>query len=280
MINIKHNNSRKSDTGFIYVASRNRLYYELGLISCQTLRDYHPDAHVTLFTHEKFLDKRSEIFDTVITNIPIHMRAKMWCMARTPYERTLYNDCDSMIQHKDVRKIHDFLDQDDGYDMFFGNNLVYTVGNLKWAYIDKAGKISVDYHGSLCGYRKTDLTLDFHQTWFDKYLEQIRTPWPYSKDHYKEWQQFDMFTLWRLSCKRFPEFERFNKLRILTIPRRFNTTGQDLPEDKGSRPVIIQVDRGTWRKMPDVWPIVEKGMNDENHKVEQSSAKDPVIRYN
>lgn len=275
-MNIEFSN-RKSDTGFIYVASCSKLYYELALISCETLREYYPDADVTLFTHKNFLDDRCKIFDTVITDIPIHARAKMWCMARTPYEKTLYNDCDSIIRHKDIKKIHDFLDD---CDMFFGSQLYYTVVNYKWAYVDKKRTREAIYHGSLCGYHKTKDNIEFMQTWFDEYVKQVSTPWPYEKNHFQEWQQFDMFTLWRMTSGDFSEFDRFKNLNIKIIPRRFNNTGQDLPEDCNGPPVITQIDKISWSQMPYVWGKIQKEINNDTHKVKQRKASDPFIEYN
>lgn len=277
-MNTHYDNGRQSDDGFIYVASRDRIYYELGLLSCQSLKDFYPDSHVTLFTHQNFVDDRAKIFDRVITNIPIHYRTKMWCMARTPYKRTIYNDCDSIIQHRDIKKMHGFLDD---CDMFFGTCLWYTVGNLKWAHIDKAKRFEPLYHGSMCGYHSTPLLLDFMQTWFDKYLEQRKGEWAFEDFAYKEWQQFDMFTLWRMTCKRYPEeFGRFDNLNIKLLPRRYNTTGQDLPQDLGGKPVITQVDKGTWRKIPSAWSIIEKGIKDEKHQVSKSSPASSTFEFN
>lgn len=265
------------EKGFIYVASRDRMYYELALISCQSLKDFCPEMNVTLFTHEKFLDNRSDIFDGIITEIPIHYRAKMWCMARTPYQKTVYNDCDSIIRHKDVRKIFDFMED---CDMFFGSQLLHTVSNYKWAYIDKNRTIQPKLHGSMCGYHKTDLNIDFMQTWFDTYVEQITTPWKYDKHHYPEWKLFDMFTLWRMTSGKFKEFDRFKELNITVLPRRFNNSGQDLPTDYEGTPVITQIDKGTWETMSNIWPTIKKGSKDPAHMVVQQKINDPIIKYN
>lgn len=270
-------NDGVSDAGFVYVASNDRLYYELALISCQTLKDYWPNSSVTLFTHEKFIDDRVRIFDKVYTNIPIHKRTKMWCMARTPYDRTIYNDCDSIIRHRDVKKMHSFLNE---CDMYFIKNIDYTVANIKWAYIDKAQTIEPPYHGALCGYHKTDLNLDFMQTWFDEYVKQTTTPWPYGKDHYREWQQFDMFTLWRMTSGKFSEFDRFNDLNIIRIPRRFNSCLQDLPQDLEGPPVITQIDRDSWTRMPTVWNKIKETLYDGRYTLEQSKINKATLEYN
>lgn len=274
---ISFSNGTESPNGFIYVASRNVLYYELGLLSAQSLKDFSPDTHITLFTHEKFLDKRCEIFDRVITDIPVHYRAKMWCMARTPYQRTIYNDCDSQICHRDVSKMFDFLDN---CDLFCGSNLLYTVGSIKWAYIDIARNHIPKYHGSMWGYHNTELIRDFMQTWFDEYIKQITNPWPEPDKYYPEWQKFDMFTLWKISCGLFDEFKRFNELKIDILSRRWNGTGQDLMEDLDGPPVIKQIDKSTYRKMPVVGEILEKSERNEKYQFTQQKVGIPITEYN
>lgn len=272
-----YTNNVDSDDGFIYIASRNRLYYELGILSCESLKAYSPKTHVTLFTHENFVDDRCKIFDRVITGIPIHSRAKMWCMARTPYKgRTVYNDCDSLITHKDVGKIFDQLSD---CDIFTGSNVTYTVGDINWAYIDRARTILPAYHGSLIGYYNTPLNLDFMQTWFDEYVKQTTTPWPYSKIYHKDWQQFDMFTLWRLASKKFDEFDRFRKLNIKILERRWNVTIQDIKQELSAPPVITQISRVSWSRM-DFYNEIMKGAEDEKYTVKKRPLRDPVIEYN
>lgn len=270
-------NDKLSDDGFIYVASRDRLFYELALLSCESLKSFSPKTHVTLFTHKNFVDDRCKIFDRVIVDIPIHYRAKMWCMARTPYQRTVYNDCDSLIQHRDVSKIFNFLDE---CDLFCGSNLLYTVGNVKWTYIDIERKHVPKYHGSMWGYHKTELNVDFMQTWFDEYVKQVSTPWKYGNNHYQDWQKFDMFTLWRMTSGLFEEFERFDKLNIKILSRRWNATIQDLSEDLDGPPVITQIDKGSWRKMNNMWKIIERGATDEKHQVKKRPLEDTTLFYN
>jgi len=269
-------NEKYDKNGFIYIASLDKLFYELSLLSCESLKDFYPEANVTLFTHRAFIDERCKIFDKVIYDIPVHNRAKMWCMARTPYENTLYNDVDTIICHSDIRNIHDHLDE---CDMFFGGHLNYTVADRKWEFIDKKGNIPIQYHGSLCGYRKEELSINFMQTWFDQYILQTSSPWKYNFAH-REWKNFDMFTLWRITSKLYREFDRFNELNIKILSRRWNTTAQDLPEDiKGPR-VIMQIDKKSYERMPHTWNRIEKGLKDERVNFKKPKTNISTIEYN
>lgn len=269
-----------SEKGFIYVASRTVTYYELAVQACQSMKDYFPNAHVTLFTHRKFLDGQEKIFDNVVVDIPVYYRTKMWAMARTPYEKTIYIDADSVVMHKDIRTMHDFLDD---CDMFFCPVELYTPGNPDLRYMDRAWTIPPKYHGAICGYNKSDLTIDFHQTWYDEYIKQAcDSGWPYEKNHHSIWKNFDMFTLWRLTnSDRFPEFDRFSNLNIKLLPMRYIITAQHTAEDKQKhRPVIHQVDSSTWKKIPTFWKKVEAKLKNEVYTFKESKINKIPTEYN
>lgn len=274
------NDIEYSDEGYIYVASKNKLFYELSLFSAESLRTFHPKAHVTLFTHEAFVDDRAKkLFDNVITGIPVHARAKMWCMARTPYQKTFYNDVDSQIVHRRIREVFDYIED---CDLFFTESYWYTTGSHRWAWFDKQQKIPVDYHGAVCCYNKNDLVIDFMQTWFDEYVKQRHSKgWPYDFA-YKEWKQFDMFTLWRISSGRFEEFERFKQLNVKLGPKMFNATihdGKKLYD--GKKPVIYQIDKDNIQNaMPDLMRTIEKGLKDERTLPKKPENHKDLIWYN
>lgn len=275
------NNSEMPTRGFIYVASVNRIYYELAINSCTTLKDYYPNAHVTLFTHNAFVDDRAiELFDNIVTNIPIHYRAKMWAMARTPYEETVYIDCDSIIVNKDIEKIHDFLSE---CDLFCGDNQTYTVSEYKLTCIDKLMKYSMDYHGSMWGYKKTPLSIDFMQTWFDEFVTQLDSAdWKYESFSYRSWKQFDMFTLWRLITNHFDEgFDRFKTLKIKILPTRWNCSGQTLKKYLTGPKVIMQIDKHTLaRTSSQWWSNIMLESNNAKYYISKSKAYKASYEYN
>ena len=232
--------------GFIYVASVRKLYYELAIQSAQSLRDLYPEANITLFTHEIWVDDRAEqLFDNIVTNIPINERAKMWCMARTPYDKTFYNDTDSIIAHPDIKKVFNNL----GDKILMCQNRMHTVSRTDLMYYDKNRQHEVTYHGAVAWYSKTDLNLEFMQTWFDEYIKQSREEWKYEwADNI--WQKFDMFTLWRMTCGLFKEFDRF-KDAVGQGHQQYNCTILDGPEkiwSGGRPPTVIQIPRSTFEE--------------------------------
>lgn len=268
-----------SNNGYIYVASRNKLYYELSLQAVESLKTFYPECNVTLFTHDAWVeDRATKLFDNIVTDIPIHSRAKMWCMARTPYDVTFYNDVDSQIVHPNIKNAFRDLEES---DMFFTNSFWYTTANYKWAYIDKKQTIKVRYHGAVCCYRKNDLTIDFHQTWFEEYLKQQRAKeWVYDFAH-EEWKNFDMFTLWRMTDGNYEEFERFKKLDIAQGPKIYCATVQDNPKEytRKNPAVNIQMDRNFYSKLH-TWNIIEKGERDERNLPERPKVGEYSLKYN
>lgn len=228
--------------GFVYVASLKSLYYELALVSAQSLKDRYPNSNITLFTHESFLDSRAyDIFDEIRVGIPVFRRARMWCLSKTPYERTVHIDCDSIITHRDIKSIHSVLDTYN-CDMMFGSNLAYTVSKKELVYADISMRSFVSHHGSICIYNKTDKTLEFHKRWYESYIEQLYNEWPYDWAN-PIWKKFDMFTLWRMINNYNFEYTDLSSIDIGILLRRWNTTWQDRKEDINGPPVIKQIDK-------------------------------------
>jgi len=277
---MENKNIEYMDEGFIYVASHDKLFYEFALFSAESLRTFYPKAHITLFTHEAFVDNRAkELFDNIITGIPVHARAKMWCMARTPYQKTFYNDVDSQIISRKIKNVFTEIEE---CDMFFTESYWHTTANYKWSFFDKAQKIPVLYHGAVCCYNKTDLVIDFMQTWFDEYVKQKQEKtWNYDFA-YPEWKQFDMFTLWRLTSGNFEEFDRFKSLNINIGPKMYNATihdGNNLYD--GKKPVVYQIDKHSIKNhMPNLLKHMEKGLNDERSLPKKPKDQKDFIWYN
>lgn len=242
-----------ANKGYIYVASLKKLYYELGIESATSLRDLYPEANITLFTHEKFVDddRPYKIFDNVITHIPIHRRAKMWCMARTPYDYTFYNDCDSFVLHPDISKVFDGM----GDKVYMCKNLLHTVSSKVLTYFDNDGNFPY-YHGAVAWYKKTDFNIEFMETWWDEYIKQLHGPWDLPYD--KIWQKYDMFTLWRLHTGRIPGLEKFKDC-ITTGDRRFNCTTVDgFINDTNLPPVVMQCPRTDYAELEGYKPLYER----------------------
>ncbi len=82
------------DQGVIYVAT-GADYLELAVASAESLRAVAPGLAVDLFTDQEVAP--GGLFDAVHPVGRVHDRAKLECMAKSRFERTLYLDCDTLV---------------------------------------------------------------------------------------------------------------------------------------------------------------------------------------
>ena len=90
--------------GYLVVASRKESFYRLAINCLESLKDYYPDARCCLVTEERFLDGREYVADDLIF-CDDHYRAKLWGMANSPYDITMYIDADAEIEHEDIATV-------------------------------------------------------------------------------------------------------------------------------------------------------------------------------
>ena len=102
----------KPSKGYLVVASRKPNFYSLAINCIESIKDYYPDARCCLVTEEKFLDGREYVADDLIF-CDDHYRAKLWGMANSPYDITMYIDADSEIEHEDIGIVFDELNNND-----------------------------------------------------------------------------------------------------------------------------------------------------------------------
>lgn len=181
-----------SNNGFLYVASLRKGYYRAAKNSAISLRDYYPDAKITLFTHEEWVQPEDhEIFDTIITDgVPKHKRAKLWALDKTPYDLTLYIDCDTEIEHEDIKTVFDLIPDD--VDILFTANRPYNAALTKLSETEEMTE-----HCGLFLYRNNEKTLNLMRAWWGEYLKQNEPD--YDMLHYPpSAKQWDTFTMWRL----------------------------------------------------------------------------------
>jgi hypothetical protein len=179
--------------GYVYIASLSKAYYKAAVNSAISLRDHYPEANITLFTHEVFLqDNDRKFFNNIITNIPVHKRAKMWGMAKTPYDKTLYLDSDTEIRSERIKDVFDILGKN---DIMF-TKIVPHVSNTRR--IDDDNEL--EYHGGVILYNNKKPTIKLINEWYDLYAEQVKCSW--SKSQFAQYdpkmKPWDQFTIWYL----------------------------------------------------------------------------------
>ena len=151
--------------GYLYVATRSYKFYLSACYSAESLKDYYPDANITLFTHKEWVDVKAHAFDNIVTeDVPNSVRAKMWGMARTPYENTLYIDADTEICHSDIKNVFDHQDSDHDLVMTEVRKYAHAItefpgGKFKW-------------HCGICLYNNKPKTIEFMQAWYDMWQKQ------------------------------------------------------------------------------------------------------------
>lgn len=185
------------NNGFLYAASLNKAYVISARYSAISLKDYWPEAHITLFTHKEWVEESDySVFDSVITEVdgeevPWNKRAKMWACARTPYKLTCYIDADCEVLHEDIQNIFDCHNPENG--------ITITKARPYSASIDPSWKDGeLTDHCGLYIFDSENKTLTFMQRWYDYYLMQqeykIEVP-------HEDFRPFDMYTYWYLMNK-------------------------------------------------------------------------------
>jgi hypothetical protein len=184
-----------NECGFVYIASISEAYYNAAVKSAISLKDNFPEANITLFTHEIFLkEEDKKFFDNIVTGIPVHIRAKMWGMARTPYQKTLYVDADTEIRSERITEVFDILKDDK--DILFTKIINHVSADKV---IDKNNNL--EYHGGIILYNNNPLTIELMNEWYELYLIQRNIKnWNESifKNYNKKMQPWDQFTIWYL----------------------------------------------------------------------------------
>jgi len=179
--------------GFLYVASQSSAFYKAAVNSAISLLDYYPEAKITLYTHKAFVKNSDrKFFDRIETGIPIHKRAKMYTMARTPYDKTFYLDADTEIRSENIKKVFDILGNN---DIMF-TRIIPKVSKDRM--IDKNNDL--EYHGGVVLYNSKKLTMQLMQDWYDTYLIQDRCQWNQSQfaKYNPRMKPWDQFTIWYL----------------------------------------------------------------------------------
>ena len=180
------------NNGFVYVASLRRGYYRAAKNSALSLLDYWPEAKITLFTHAEWVEEGDdEIFENIITDgVPYHKRAKLWALDKTPYDLTVYMDCDTEVRHDDIQKIFDQIPDD--VDVLFTANRPYNAALTKLSATEEMTE-----HCGLFIYRNNPQTLRLMSAWWGEYCKQNEPG--YDRQHYPaDALQWDTFTMWRL----------------------------------------------------------------------------------
>ena len=185
------------NNGFVYVASKYKEFIHAARFSATSLKDYWPEADITLFTHSEWIkESDSKLFNTIITkDVPHHKRAKLWALDKTPYNLTCYIDCDTYIEHEDIKNI--FCQYDTKSDITITRTRRYAA-SIESKF--KGGELTD--HCGLFIYNNKAQTLNFMKQWWLLYCKQDEGKWNWDTDLYPEYlRKWDMWTYWWLQNK-------------------------------------------------------------------------------
>ena len=219
------------NNGYLYVASVNKAYYKAAKKSAESLLDFYPEAKITLFTHEEWVESSDyDIFENIITeDVPRHIRAKLWALSKTPYDLTMYLDCDTLIEHEDIANVFSLIN--DKTDIIFTRNRPYNAKITKLSDTEE-----MIYHCGMFVYRNNSQTKELMDNWYLNYLEQTKPDWDSSPYSYKV-KNWDTFTMWALLNK------TFHRVRVGEFPApdaRWNfVTGYFEEELQGKDRVVL-----------------------------------------
>lgn len=192
--------------GVVLVATLNREYYLKAIFCANTIQEYLPDAKITLFTSADYHDEsHNNLFENVITECPNEYRTKLWAMANSPYDLTLYMDCDMAVVNDQFSKVFDLIGDNDmlwtritkeqeyAYNHKHGNNRVFPGGEFK-------------LHGGICLYKSS--AKKFMSDWY-KLDKKIRDKkwWPDSELYPIRFRAWDQFSLWWLTNKEWNKYK-------------------------------------------------------------------------
>lgn len=248
-------NKPQPSKGFLTVATNKRNFYTYAINLIESVKDYYPDAKYCLVTDEEFLDGREEIADDLILTTDdaiANYRGKMWGMARTPYDQTMYLDADMECQHEDVQYVFDDLRDRDMvfHELSKEREKYFAVKYFKWHGRQEHMKLC----GGVCLYNSAKpLVREFMQEWYDLYCEQRAKLWRPDGFDPNEFENnlrvFDQTTLWYMT----EQMEKYKDLNIGYFDddirwNYFSQYGYELLQSKSGKPPIMIHFSGTINK--------------------------------
>jgi hypothetical protein len=197
--------------GFIYGVGQKDAFLKSALLSAESVKDYYPEAHITLCAPKKMVSyKCKQVFDNIICDdtVPDSVRTKLWALSHTPYDITMYLDADTICLSEEIQTAFDLLDQQQK-DILFTRIRLYN-SNRKGIIPHPEFK----YHGGVFLYNRK--CIPFMIEWWERW-QRGQLEWEYNdfSSKLRCWDQFYLFymitfTQHGLSIGEFPEDVRWN----------------------------------------------------------------------
>ena len=237
--------------GFVIVASRNSNFYTYAVNLMESIKDFYPEALITLVTEERFIDERADEADQIIF-CDNHYRAKLWGMSQSPYDITMYVDADMDCEHEDIAKVWDELGDNDMvfHELTSEREKFYAIREFRY----DGGIEKYTLCGGVCLYRSSNpLVKEFMEDWFELYNKQHNNMWMPEGFEKEQWDRdlkhFDQTTLWWLTKKE-PKYKDL-KIGIFDDDIRWNyftQYGYEGLKSKEGKPPILRHYSGSLKK--------------------------------
>lgn len=194
--------------GFVIVASNKPNFYKYAINLIESIRDFHEDAQICLVTEERFIeDHGRELADKVIF-CDSHYRAKLWGMAKSPYDLTMYIDADMECEHEDIGNVFNEIKDHEVVFSQLTDDRSYTYSEY---YFDTPqGKQSFTLCGGVCLYDMTKpIVREFMWDWWVLTRRQMANEW-WPRGYSESLKAWDQFSLWWLTEKE----DKYKDLKI------------------------------------------------------------------
>ena len=201
---------KQPSKGFVMVASKRVAFYYSACNLMECIKDYMPDANVTLFCSPEFKDHRCKDFDNVFdVKNPDFLREKLYGMANSPYDITFYMDCDGEVVHEDIATVFDQLEDCDMKFVVLKDDPISLKSFVEKDFQCDGVIETMKLCGGVCLYdRRNSLVRDFMQDWYDMFwIQEYKETIDESKHWWKghnikdSMLRWDQFTLWWLVNK-------------------------------------------------------------------------------
>lgn len=199
---------KNKNKGFVFAATNSKAYYNAAINSAISILDYYPSANITLFTEERFVEKRnSKYFNNIFTNnITAYHREKLNILSQSPYGITAYLDCDTEIHSTEIVNLFDLLENNN----IVNPTIIPEVSKI--VDIDKNGN-KLTSHCGIMVYSNDKNTQTFFKQWNINFQKQLNESWDNNVDiRMKPW---DQYAFWNTK-KQFKDILKFKELDIET----------------------------------------------------------------
>jgi len=172
--------------GFIYGVGVNHKYLNSAKLSAQSIKDHYPEASITLVAPSQMVDHEChDIFDNVIAdgNVPNSARTKLWALAKTPYDLTMYLDADTMCVSSDIKYC---------WDQIKDNDIMFTLIRLYNSNVKGVvNSPNYKYHGGVFLYNRNCISM--MSEWWDRW-NKGQVEWKYNyPSRLRDWDQFYLY---------------------------------------------------------------------------------------